>query len=166
MKGIYSYFWLWNNWNIFNDLSKWNAILLSTLLCTWLEYRLEFKFTVWRNWLTVGGIRSTGATACMGIASHVLGLINKKLESKNKTTLQSNDLKEWNMHSFHWILKVLIYILNQILLHISPFKRYSTITYQQPRPVTTNPLPFYATQIITPFHTARVWANHDKGLGF
>jgi glycerol-3-phosphate dehydrogenase len=27
-----------------------------------------------RNWITVGGIRSTGLTACLGIAQHVAGL--------------------------------------------------------------------------------------------
>ena len=27
-------------------------------------------------------------------------------------------------------------------------------------------LPFYATQIINPFHNSRISANHDKGEGF
>jgi len=47
------------------------------------DYQINFHNE--RNWLTVGGIRSTGATACMGIASHVLGLIkNKQYPISNK----------------------------------------------------------------------------------
>ena len=100
--------------------------------------KLEFKFTVWRNWLTVGGIRSTGATACMGIASHVLGLINKKMESKNETTLQSNDLKEWNMHTAQLTLN-----FKSVDIQGGPKKSLWCVN-----------------------NSLRVWANHDKGLWF
>ena len=45
-----------------------------------------------RNWLTVGGIRSTGATACMGIAQHVHKLISQHMED-NPGNFNSNGIK-------------------------------------------------------------------------
>jgi glycerol-3-phosphate dehydrogenase len=40
-------------------------------------------------WLTVAGIRSTGLSAALGIAEHVLGLIKQELPLAAKTTLHS-----------------------------------------------------------------------------
>ena len=37
----------------------------------------QIKFDSDRRWMTVGGIRSTGATACMGIANHVASTISR-----------------------------------------------------------------------------------------
>ena len=55
---------------------------------------------------------------------------------------------------------------------ISRYKRYSIID-QQVAPhfvhyseCLSNPLPFYATQIINPFLTLRISANKNKRLGF
>ena len=51
-------------------------------------------------------------------------------------------------------------------------KRYFTIDQRIARHfvaslnVFNNPLPFYATQIIGPFLTSMILANHDKGFGF
>ena len=42
------------------------------------EYRIRKDAE--RNWITVGGIRSTGLTAALGIASHVVGLYGRQHE--------------------------------------------------------------------------------------
>jgi len=41
-------------------------------------------------WITVGGIRSTGATACLGIASHVADLIQQQNLFPNHTNVVDN----------------------------------------------------------------------------
>ena len=43
-----------------------------------------------RNWITVGGIRSTGVTACLGIAKHVQDLVRNTLSPQTSVSGQSS----------------------------------------------------------------------------
>ena len=42
---------------------------------------LLFCYHFFRNWLTVGGIRSSGQSACLGIAKYVRNLLNRELKA-------------------------------------------------------------------------------------
>lgn len=50
-----------------------------------------------KNWITVGGIRSTGLTASLGLAKYVFELNNKKYETKKK---KASPIKMQNISEF------------------------------------------------------------------
>ena len=73
-------------------------------------------------------------------------------------------------HVLLWHVTVILCSLIAYKLHNN--KRYFIIDHQIARhflhysECSYHPLPFYATQMITPLLSSRISANQDKGLGF
>ena len=63
--------------SINQSLSKYIPSFLSNFLYYFLYFFFQF-----RNWITVAGIRSTGLSACLGIAKHVGQLLKNEIGHK------------------------------------------------------------------------------------
>ena len=62
----------------------------------------------------------------------------------------------------HYLLSIYIFSYNKYIIIDQQIARHF-VHYSESL---HHPLPFYATQIIYPFLTLRLSANHDKGLEF